>query len=230
VESRFDVIRRTAEAEYFRRRADFTRAGNVDGLQDLEEAFQRELAELDDFQRAVRAANEPAMLPEEAASILGEIALRRYRTSNGDEAPFITSEELHFLSIPKGSLDEHERLEIESHVEQTYRFLSQIPWTDDLKNLANIAYGHHEKLNGKGYPRGIAGDEIPVQTRIMTISDIFDALTASDRPYKPAMPSERALSILQAEAGQGLLDRDLVDIVIEGELYRSVLEKDWREL
>jgi HD-GYP domain-containing protein (c-di-GMP phosphodiesterase class II) len=230
VESRFDLIRRTAESEYFRRRADFTRGGNQEALREVEEAFQRELEELDHFQKAVRAANEPAMLPEEAASILGEIALRRYRTNTGDEAPFITPEELHFLSIPKGSLDEHERLEIESHVEQTYRFLSQIPWTDDLKNLANIAYGHHEKLNGRGYPRGIAGDEIPVQTRIMTISDIFDALTASDRPYKPAMPSERALSILQMEAKDGMLDKELVDIVIEGELYKRVLQKDWRDL
>jgi HD-GYP domain-containing protein (c-di-GMP phosphodiesterase class II) len=230
VEARFDLIRRTMEAEYFRRRADFTRGGNQDALREVEEAFQRELDELDHFQGAVRKANEPAMLPEEAASILGEIALRRYRTSNGDEAPYITPEELHFLSIPKGSLDEHERLEIESHVEQTYRFLSQIPWTEDLKNLANIAYGHHEKLNGRGYPRGIAGADIPVQTRIMTISDIFDALTASDRPYKPAMPSERAISILNMEANQGLLDKDLVEIVTEGELYRRVLERDWRDL
>ena len=230
VEARFDLIRRTAESEYFRRRADFTRGGNQDALREVEEAFNKELEELDHFQRAVRKANEPAMLPEEAASILGEIALRRYRTNNGDEAPFITPEELHFLSIPKGSLDEHERLEIESHVEQTYRFLSQIPWTDDLKNLATIAYGHHEKLDGRGYPRGISGDDIPVQTRIMTISDIFDALTASDRPYKPAMPSERALSILTSEANQGMLDKELVDIVIEGEIYKRVLEKDWRDL
>jgi HD-GYP domain-containing protein (c-di-GMP phosphodiesterase class II) len=230
VEARFDLIRRTAEAEYFRKRADFTRGGNQDALREVEEAFQRELNELDHFQQAVRKANEPAMLPEEAASILGEIALRRYRTNNGDDAPFITPEELHFLSIPKGSLDEHERLEIESHVEQTYRFLSQIPWTDDLKNLATIAYGHHEKLDGRGYPRGISGDEIPVQTRIMTISDIFDALTASDRPYKPAMPSERALSILQMEANQGMLDKELVEIVVEGEIYKRVLERDWRDL
>ncbi|MEO5509820.1 MAG: HD domain-containing phosphohydrolase [Longimicrobiales bacterium] len=230
VESRFDLIRRTVEAEYFRKRADYIRIGNMQALTKAEEAFEHELTELSNFHIAVRTANEPAVLPEAAASILDEIALRRYRTPSGDEAPFITSEELHFLSIPKGSLDEHERQEIESHVEQTYRFLLEIPWTDDLKNLANIAYGHHEKLNGKGYPRGISGDQIPVQTRIMTVSDIFDALTASDRPYKRALSTERALSILQMEAGQGLLDSELVEIVIEGELYRKVLEKDWREL
>ncbi|HSJ09215.1 MAG TPA: HD domain-containing phosphohydrolase, partial [Longimicrobiales bacterium] len=174
--------------------------------------------------------NEPSVLPQESASILGEIALRRFRTPRGDDAPFISGEELHFLTIPKGSLDEHERTEIESHVEQTYRFLSQIPWTDDLRNLAEIAYGHHEKLDGRGYPRGIGADQIPVQTRIMTISDIFDALTASDRPYKRALPVERALAILEMEAKDGMLDTDLVKTLIEGQLYRRVLDQDWRDL
>lgn len=231
VEARFDLIRRTVEADYLRRRADVIRAGGSAAmLRELELAFARERAELAHFQDAVRAANEPNLLPEEAAGVLGEIALRRFRTPAGDDAPFLTSEELHFLSIPKGSLDDHERLEIESHVEQTYRFLSQVPWTEDLRNLPAIAYGHHEKLNGRGYPRGVRGEAIPVQTRIMTIADIFDALTASDRPYKPAVPAERALSILEAEAGQGLLDPELVRIVIEGRIYQRVLEQDWRKL
>jgi len=231
VESRFDLIRRTAEADYYRRRADVVRAGAAEHmLRELDEAFERELGELDQFQQAVRIANEPSVLPQESAAILGEIALRRFRTPRGDDAPYISGEELHFLTIPKGSLDEHERLEIESHVEQTYRFLTQIPWTDDLRNLAEIAYGHHEKLNGRGYPRGIAAEQIPVQTRIMTISDIFDALTASDRPYKRALPVERALSILQMEAKDGMLDQDLVNTLVEGQIYRRVLEQDWRDL
>jgi len=231
VESRFDLIRRTAEADYFRRRADLIKAGIGDEtLVDLEEAFEHELAELNQFHTAVRGANEPTVLPETAASILGEIALRKFRSPTGDEKFFISDEELHFLKIPKGTLDERERQEIESHVEQTYAFLTQIPWTDDLRNLADIAYGHHEKLNGRGYPRGIAGEKIPVQTRIMTIADIFDALTASDRPYKRALPVERALSIIEMEAKDGMLDSDLVNTLIEGQIYRRVLEQDWREL
>jgi HD-GYP domain-containing protein (c-di-GMP phosphodiesterase class II) len=231
VESRFDLIRRTAEADYFRRRADLIRAGVSDeSLVDLEEAFEHELAELNQFHTAVRGANEPTVLPEAAASILGEIALRKFRSPTGDEKFFISDEELHYLKIPKGTLDERERMEIESHVEQTYKFLTQIPWTEDLSNLANIAYGHHEKLNGRGYPRGIAGENIPVQTRIMTIADIFDALTASDRPYKRALPVERALSIIEMEAKDGMLDTDLVTTLIEGQIYRRVLEQDWRDL
>lgn len=231
VESRFDLIRRTAEADYYRRRADLARSGGSAQLvEELESAFSHELQELDQFQQAVRTANEPSVLPEESAAILGEIALRRFHSPRGDEEPFLSSDELHFLSIPKGTLDERERLEIESHVEQTYRFLTQIPWTDDLRNLADIAYGHHEKLNGRGYPRGIEGEQIPVQTRIMTIADIFDALTASDRPYKRALPAERALSIIEMEAREGMLDTDLVAALIEGQLYQRVLEQDWRDL
>src|SRR2546430_14840730 len=114
--------------------------------------------------------------------------------------------------IRRGNLDDRERREIESHVTHTYRFLEQIPWTRELRNIPRIAFGHHEKLNGRGYPRAIGALEIPVQTRMMTISDIFDALTASDRPYKRAVPLERALDILHEEANAGKLDKELLDI------------------
>ena len=144
--------------------------------------------------------------------------------------PYLEDEELRYLSIPKGSLDERERREIESHVQRTYNFLIQIPWTEDLRNVAEIAYGHHEKLDGRGYPRGVRGDEIPPQTRIMTIADIFDALTAADRPYKRAVPVERALDILVAEAKEGMLDQELVDVLIESKVYEKLFEKDWEEL
>ena len=158
------------------------------------------------------------------------IGASTFRGPDDAPVPYVTQDELHFLSIPKGSLDERERREIESHVEQTYRFLTQIPWTDDLRNVAEIAYGHHEKLDGRGYPRGVVADEIPIQTRIMTIADIFDALTASDRPYKRALPAERALDILRMEAKDGMLDSALVDLLIDSAIYRRVLEQDWRNL
>ncbi|HUH14081.1 MAG TPA: HD domain-containing phosphohydrolase [Longimicrobiales bacterium] len=235
VEARFDVIRRGAEAEYYRRRAELLEAHGPRALaegavDELKGEFARRLDEIERFHAAIRAANEPSVLPEHSAEILNEIAQQRYHTPRGEEAPFLTGEELGFLSIPKGSLDARERREIESHVEQTYRFLLQIPWTDDLKNLAEIAHGHHEKLNGQGYPRGLRAEEIPVQTRIMTVADIFDALTASDRPYKKALGAERALDILRMEARDGLLDPELVTLFIDSRIYQRVLEADWREL
>ncbi|MGQ0563329.1 MAG: HD-GYP domain-containing protein [Gemmatimonadota bacterium] len=233
VQSRFDLIIRSAEAEYHRKRADLLLARGSDAqplLAALEQEFQSRSDELRRFHEAVRGANEPTILPEAAAGILDEIAQHKFTNLEGEPVPFLDVDELHFLKIPKGTLNERERLEIESHVEQTYKFLIQIPWTEDLQNLPIIAYGHHEKLNGKGYPRGVAAPEIPIQTRMMTIADIFDALTASDRPYKRALSAEKALSILQMEAKDGLVDQHLVDILIQAEVYKKVLEQDWREL
>jgi HD-GYP domain-containing protein (c-di-GMP phosphodiesterase class II) len=232
VEARFDLIKRTMEVDYYKERAKLLVGMDPapEIMQKLDDDFAAELAQLDRFHEAVHAANEPTVLPEAAAGIIDEIAARTFMHVDGKEMPFLEPTEVHFLKIPKGTLDERERLEIESHVEQTYRFLTQIPWTEDLQNLAMIAYGHHEKLNGHGYPRGIAGDDIPVQTRMMTIADIFDALTASDRPYKRALSADRAINILQMEAKDGLIDQDLVNVLIEAEVYKKVLEQDWRAL
>jgi HD-GYP domain-containing protein (c-di-GMP phosphodiesterase class II) len=233
VQSRFDLIIRSAEAEYHKKRADllFQRTDNAGPLlMKLEEEFDKHVAELKRFHEAVRGANEPSILPEAAAGILDQIATHTFTNVQGEAVPFLDRDELHFLKIPKGTLNESERMEIESHVEQTYRFLTQIPWTEDLQNLPLYAYGHHEKLNGRGYPRGVDAQDIPIQTRLMTISDIFDALTASDRPYKRALSADKALNILQMEAKEGLIDQQLVEILIDAEVYKRVLEQDWREL
>src|SRR5690606_34127850 len=155
---------------------------------------------------SISRANEPTILPEGTFTELEEIHRQTYVDFDGVVRPLLSDDELRFLMIDKGNLDPRERREIESHVTHTYRFLQQIPWTKELKGIPQIAYGHHEKLNGMGYPRGVKDDEIPVQTRMMTIADIYDALTATDRPYKRAVPAERALDILHAEAKGGLVD------------------------
>ena len=227
--ARFDLIRRTLEAEYHQRRADLLEGGERPGP-GLEMEFRRRLEELEGVRGLVLASNEPSILPERAAEALAGLGRLTFRGPDGHPMPYVTEEELRYLHIPKGSLNLEERLEIESHVEQTYRFLVQIPWTGDLSRVAEIAYAHHEKLNGRGYPRGVGAREIPVQTRLMTVADIFDALTASDRPYKRALPPDRALDILSAEAGEGLLDPALVTLLIESGAYRKILDVDWKEL
>ncbi|MBN1541531.1 HD domain-containing protein, partial [candidate division KSB1 bacterium] len=131
-----------------------------------------------------------------------------------------------FLSIRRGSLGEEERLEIESHVTHTYNFLKRIPWSSNLKSVPDIAYAHHEKLDGKGYPRGLSADEIPLPSKIMTIADIYDALTAWDRPYKKAVQEERALEIIGFEVKEGKLDADLFDIFVRTKVYQSVARPD----
>jgi hypothetical protein len=168
----------------------------------------------------VSAANRPTVLAEDASARLAEAAALTYPGPDG-EAPLLTGGELAALSIPRGSLTAEERREIEAHVTHTFRFLSQIPWTRTLRRVPEIAYAHHEKLNGHGYPRGAPGPAIPVESRMMTIADVYDALTASDRPYKKALPAERALAILEDEARRGELDAALVKVFLEAAVWRG---------
>jgi len=188
----------------------------------LPDEFEHRLQELDAAWRRIRDANEPSVLATEAQDDLNAIRQRVYHDPDLGEIRLLTDEEYHNLSIPRGSLNDREREEIQSHVVHSYRFLRQIPWTEDLDNVAEIARGHHEMLNGTGYPRGVTAEEIPLETRMMTICDIFDALTASDRPYKKAMSVERALEILQMEVDDGRLDADLFALFKSAEVYRHV--------
>jgi HD-GYP domain-containing protein (c-di-GMP phosphodiesterase class II) len=232
VNARFDLIRRTMELEYAERHEQLCRTAPDDsrGIERLDAELEGRLDELQRFREVIRRANEPTVLVEPVADGLQEIAARTFRDANGNIVPYLTPEEMHYLQITRGSLDEEERAEVESHVTHTRRFLSQIPWTSDLKNLVKYACDHHEKLDGSGYPRGLRDAEIPLETRMIQLADMFDALTESDRPYKRAVPPEEALEIIQAEADAGLLDRDLVHIMAETQVYRQVLDQDWRTL
>jgi len=220
---RHDFVRRTAEREFWRKRAEFLerhgRTGYEEFLRAVEAEHTGELAELDHFMEVVIHANEPSVLPAKRSEEFLALTQRTYQDLTGEPRPFLTDNEIRYLTISKGSLDEEERLEIQSHVTHTYRFLQQIPWTRELQEIPRIAYGHHEKLDGAGYPRGVTGDEIPVQTRMMTISDIYDALTAADRPYKPAVAPARALDIMSDEVRAGQLDRDLFRLFVEGKVF-----------
>lgn len=172
--------------------------------------------------RAVEEANEPRVLAEGAVDCLHHVAEERWLDVQGVAHPLLDPRQVDDLSIPRGSLNREQRLEIESHVVHTYRFLSRIPWTEELRNLPDIAHAHHEKLDGTGYPRGLKDQEIPLQSKIMAVADIYDALTAWDRPYKKALPATRALEILEAEARDGKLEAELVAVFREREVFRCV--------
>ena len=129
--------------------------------------------------------------------------------------------EVEALSIRKGSITAEERKEIESHVTHSFTFLSKIPWTSGLKQIPAIAYGHHEWLSGEGYPNQLTEDEILSQSKMMAIADIYDALTAADRPYKKAIPIEKALSILKMEVDRRHLDEELTRMFIDGKVFRA---------
>lgn len=223
IKKRFLYIRKSLELEGYRKKLDFVlREGNQNFAQtfsEIDSAQNEELARLDDFLQQILQADEPSVLPQKTSERLVEIAGWTFEDPSGPHEPLLTQDEFRFLSIPKGSLDPDERLQIESHVLHSFRFLSQIPWTKELKKIPEIARAHHEKLDGSGYPYHMKADEIPFESKIMTISDIFDALTARDRPYKRAVPVERALDIIGQEVKSQLLDPNLFHLFVEAKIF-----------
>ncbi len=181
---------------------------------------ERERDELRALLAKIEAADQPNVVGMEDDGAFAEALERRYRDVN-ETRPLLLPNEYEYLTIPRGSLSDQERARMQDHVTQSYYFLREIPWIHTpWKGVAELAYGHHEHLDGTGYPRGLRGDEIPPQVRMITISDVFDALTAADRPYKKALSAERALDILSKEfADRGKVDRTLLDAFISGRLY-----------
>jgi HD-GYP domain-containing protein (c-di-GMP phosphodiesterase class II) len=227
IRQRFAYIRRTLEAEHYKAQLDAVREGRAapEILARLERDHQARLEEVDQMLAMVTAANEPSILEEESFRALMDLTSRSYADGEGVLQPYLTPNEVQALAIRRGSLSEKERREIESHVTHTYRFLAEIPWTGEFRRVPEIAYAHHEKLDGTGYPRKLTGEQIPIQSRMMTISDIFDALVAWDRPYKKAVPVERALDILRDEAGHGKLDGRLLDLFVGAKVYEITLPR-----
>jgi HD-GYP domain-containing protein (c-di-GMP phosphodiesterase class II) len=179
----------------------------------------RKVAELDDIIRFILASNEPTVLDHGAFERVSEIAAMSWRDDGGQQLPYLTPVEADCLQIRRGSLTEQERHEINGHVEHTYKFLREIPWSRTLRDVPDIARWHHEKLDGTGYPNSLRGEQIPIPSRMMAISDIYDALTASDRPYKRAIPTEKALDILASDVKRGQLDAHLFEVFIEARVW-----------
>lgn len=189
---------------------------------EIEGFYQEKIQELDNTLSVIIASNEPSVLAQEASQKLREFSSMFFEDLDRSQIPYLTPYELESLSIARGSLRDQERLEIESHVTHTYEFLSKIPWTTELKKVPEIAYSHHEKLDGTGYPRRVSSENIPTPSKMMAISDIYDALTASDRPYKKALPVEKALDILGFEVKANKLDSDLFKLFVDAKIYEII--------
>ena len=225
LKARFDFIKRTLEVQALRRKVEILvsqgQAAASPLLSQLDADLARGMKEVDGLVEFLLKCNQPSVLSQQGFERLDEIAKLSYESFDGSK-PYLTAEEVRMLSIPAGSLTLDERREIEGHVTHTYQFLSKIPWTKSLKNVPSIAYGHHETLDGTGYPRQISSELIPVQTRMMTICDIYDALAASDRPYKAAVPAMKALEIIEEKARRGQVDAHLFELFVEAKIYTRV--------
>ncbi|HEV7763833.1 MAG TPA: HD domain-containing phosphohydrolase [Thermoanaerobaculia bacterium] len=223
IRGRFEYVMKSVENDTNRRKIDYLLANGRNGYDEFTAQVDADAAaqilKLQKDFAFISQSNEPTVLPEGDFEYLQQLAGRDYEDIRGDRRRLVDQEEARILSIRKGNLDAAERVEIESHVTHTFNFLMKIPWTRDLAKVADIAYAHHEKLNGRGYPRKLSAGDIPLQSRMMAISDIYDALTASDRPYKRAISTDRALDILKMEVNDGLLDPALVDTFIETKVY-----------
>jgi len=219
IRQRGEIIRRGLELRHATRKTEWLLQHGREGFAERAALWDAELAvvlaDLDQHLKAIAAANEPTVMPDDVPAGIRDLAGRAFLDHLGDSVTLITPEEARILSIARGSLTPEEYEQIQSHVIHTYQFLRQIPWTRELRRVPEIARSHHEKLDGSGYPAGWRGADIPIQTRMMTISDIFDALTSRDRPYKPALPVEHALDILARERKAGAVDAELLSLFIE---------------
>jgi len=221
--SRFDFIRKSIEADHSSRKLEhLIRSSREEALARIgavDEEYQHKLKEIDDFIQFILKSNEPTVLDQGGFERIADIAKRTFADARGQEQPYLRPDEARALQILRGSLTPEERLEIESHVSHTIAFLERIPWGRAFVDIPLIAGAHHEKLDGTGYPNKLAGEVIPVPSKMMAICDIFDALSASDRPYKKAVPTDKALDIIGYEVKSGKCDPELFRIFVEARVY-----------
>ena len=188
-------------------------------LGNLEAALGNVRADLGASLAAVLTANEPTILEEGTRRAVEELQGASFVGEGGIDVPLVRAEEARALLVPRGSLDDLERQEMESHVVRSYEFLLTIPWPKRFAKVPALAYAHHEKLNGRGYPNRLVAAAIPPEVRMITIADIFDALTTGDRPYRRASSPERALAVLADETREGFLDPDLVRLFVDARIF-----------
>jgi HD-GYP domain-containing protein (c-di-GMP phosphodiesterase class II) len=223
VRARFDYVSLQLENQRLARKVEAMRAGGGESdLAAIDIELDEKKAELDASWALVQASNEPTVLKEGEFTRILEIGQRTYVDACGHVQSLLSPREVTSLQVTRGTLNDAEIDEIRSHVVHTKDFLTRIPWGKNFARIPEIAGAHHEKLNGRGYPSGMPGDQIPLPSKIMSIADIFDALTARDRPYKKAIPVDRALAILGYEVKDGHIDAELVRIFAEAEVFKRL--------
>lgn len=207
VEARLEILARDAEIAQLRGE-----------LSAAELAAQRtEFDELRSFLRRVNVGGE--FLRDEDLARLQALARRPWQTASGETRSLLTADELDNLSIRKGTLTDAERQIINHHVEVTIQMLSALPWPKHLQHVTEFAGGHHERMDGQGYPRGLTREQMSVQARMMGLADVFEALTACDRPYKHGMKLSQALTILARMVAEGHIDPDLFEVFVNEQVW-----------
>jgi response regulator RpfG family c-di-GMP phosphodiesterase len=225
IDTRFEVLKRDAEIAMLK--AKQAANGDVGEVAAAEATYRRTLAELDEERALIRRSNIGGELmdaaDQERIRVLGRT--RQWVDVDGKPSNFLSDDEIENLTIRAGTLNQAEREVINYHIVATIKMLEQLPWPRHLANVPEYAGGHHERMDGKGYPRGLTREQMSVQARVMGIADIFEALTARDRPYKPGMKLSQAMAILANFRRNNHIDPDLFEVFVRERVYRDYAER-----
>lgn len=227
VETRFNLIAKSIENKYLNRKLELLQNGaDNKEIENLDSEFGTELKNVESDLEFIKSSNLPGeFMSDDKISRIKEIAAKIYLLSDG-EHHYITDEELENLTIRKGSVTEKERKIIENHSAVAYKMLSQLPFPKKLHNVPVYASEHHEKLDGSGYPKGLTFNNLPLQSRIIAVADIFEALTARDRPYRKPIDVSQALKIMNFMKKDNHIDPDIYDLLVESKLYEKYMERE----
>jgi HD-GYP domain-containing protein (c-di-GMP phosphodiesterase class II) len=221
--SRFESIRALAIVETEKKRAALAQGGGAKKkeVDALDEDLRRQLGQIEKDLAFIKEINGSNFLDDQGLKELEAIRQKQYKDFNGKSNKYLSEFEFENLSVRKGNLTKGEIEEIQSHVIHTENIVNKIPFKGSLKKVPLFAAGHHEMLDGSGYPKHLNAEDIPLQARIITVADIYEALIAKDRPYKKSMDLTRSLAILEEEAAKGRLDKALVRVFIENKVYEA---------
>ena len=187
-----------------------------------EDEYQDRISHIDKLNEFVHRVNEGGLRNEEDEEIFSHISNQTYVDENGETRRLFTDKEVECLSVQKGTLTDSEREQMQSHVVVTEKILEQVKFPETYQNVKDWAASHHEFLNGTGYPRGLKGDEICYEVRLLTVIDIFESLTAKDRPYKTPISAETALSIMQKMVDAGEIDGDILELFVKSRVWENL--------
>ena len=227
IETRFGLIAKTLETEALQRKIELLKENPVDlaRVEELDAALAADLEALDDELKFIRACNLPGeFMDDDKIERVKAVAGKTYRL-DGKTHPYLTGDEVTNLTIRKGSLTHDERKIIENHALMTLKILDQLPFPRKLTRVPEFASGHHEKLDGSGYPQHLSAEDLSLQARIMAVADIFEALTAKDRPYKEPMKLSQAIKIMGFMKEDRHIDPDILDLFISSDLYLEYARK-----
>jgi HD-GYP domain-containing protein (c-di-GMP phosphodiesterase class II) len=224
IKTKFEILKRDTEIVYLKAINELDSISDKHKIQSLHEEFKKKVKQYDDDFHFLNSCNLGAeYMKSEDVSRINDISNYQLILHNNQER-ILSQDEVKNLSIPAGTLTNNDRIQINDHIIATIEMLEKLPFPKHLKNVSRFAGGHHERIDGKGYPKGLNGDTLCIEARMMAIADVFEALTAPDRPYKQGYRLSKAVSIIVSMAGNHL-DKDLVKVFLEEKIYNDYAVK-----